>query len=211
MFLIEIAHPEGALADEDRRTVAAEIVAGLTGAGEEEAAEETMRWARRMTHVAFRGLGGWTTGDGPVTDGAAPPVWVTVTLPEHWREESARHCMGWIRRAVRKVDEAHGWERVGGDLWVNIVGVADGSIGLNGKPATGESVVEYMTADFRAAFEEGRVALPEGRLLDPECGMQVADGPRAMVLEHDGVRYGFCAEGCRTAFAKRHGIEVPAA
>ncbi|WP_017626200.1 YHS domain-containing protein [Nocardiopsis chromatogenes] len=211
MFLIEIAHPEGALSDGDREMLAAEIVSGLTGAGEEEAPEETMRRARRMTHVAFRGLGAWRTGDGPVPDGAAPPVWVTVTLPEAWRDESARHSMGWIRRAVRKVDRAHGWERTGGDLWINVVGVADGCIGLNGRAATADTVLEYMTEEFHAAMEEGRIEVPEGRLLDPVCGMQVRNGPRALTLEHGGTLYGFCAQGCLDVYAKRNGIEAPAA
>ncbi|MBB4932324.1 YHS domain-containing protein [Lipingzhangella halophila] len=214
MFLIEIAHPSGALTDDDRAAVARSIISGLMGTDEEAAiegvAEETMRRARPMTHVAFRELTGWTNGNGPVSAEAAPPIWVTITVPEAWRDDMARPTTGFVRRAVRRLDNDHGWQRTGGDLWINMVGVADGSIGLNGKPSTADDVLEYMTEEFRAVLDAGR-ELPEGVLLDPMCGMQVRLDRNAITLDHDGETIGFCAPGCRDAYARRNGITVQTA
>jgi xanthine dehydrogenase accessory factor len=37
---------------------------------------------------------------------------------------------------------------------------------------------------------------------DPVCGMTVTAGPGSFPLEHDGVTYYFCRDGCRQQFAK---------
>lgn len=215
MFLIEIAHPRGALTADDHAALAQTIIAGLVDTDDDAAiegvAEETMRRARPMTHVAFRELVDWTNGDGPITTDVAPPIWVTATVPEAWRDDMARHTIGWIRRAIRRLDNDHGWQRTGGDLWINMVGVADGSIGLNGKPSTANDVVTYLTEDFREALSEGRIEVPDGVLVDPMCGMYVRPGRGAITLEHDGETFAFCAPGCRDAYANLHGIPASAA
>ncbi|NYE71234.1 YHS domain-containing protein [Microlunatus parietis] len=36
--------------------------------------------------------------------------------------------------------------------------------------------------------------------------MLVRLGPRAITLDHDGVTYGFCAENCRDAYARRNSL-----
>lgn len=206
MFLIEIACPQGALDAEDRSWFADSIVAGLTGSESESAhdtPEETLRRARAMTHVGFRELIDWTTGDGPWKASAVPPLWLTITVPEAWREEMSRHVIGWIRRAVRELDGRHGWQRKADDLWVNLTGVADGSIGLGGKPSTADDVLDHLTEEFRANRDHGR-PVPEGRVVDPICGMLVRLGPRSITLEHDGETLGFCAEACRDSYARRY-------
>jgi len=131
MILVEIAHPAGAFTAQDRDGLAGRVRdAFLTG---ERAPEETMRRARAMTHIAFCELHGWHTGDGPLDPDAVPPVIVTVTVPETWRAETSRHMISVVRSAVHRLDSTRGWERRGGDLWVTVKGVLDGSIGLNGK------------------------------------------------------------------------------
>jgi hypothetical protein len=212
MNLIEIAHPAGALDAADRAALAKEVTDGLTGdamTAEKEVPEATLRRARRMTHVGFRELAGWHTGDGPWDASTPPPLWITMSVPEAWRDEMARHVIGWLRRAVRRLDHEHGWERPGGDLWINLVGVADHSIGLNGRPATSDDVLSYLTEEFRAEYDAGAVELPEGVVIDPMCGMRVKLGPRAITLEHDGETVGFCAVSCRAAYARREGLSVP--
>lgn len=210
MNLIEIRCPVGALDADDRAGLAGDVIEGLVGDGmSDEVPEETLRRARAMTHLGFRDLDGWTTGDGPWRTGAAPPLWITVTVPDRWREEMSRHVIGWLRRAVRKLDARHGWERSVGDLWINLTGVGDGSIGLDGKPATADDVVAVMTEEFRTKLDAGVIDLPEGVVIDPMCGMKVKLGPRAITLEHDGDTMGFCARNCRDAYARREGIPVP--
>lgn len=211
MNLIEIAHPAGALDAADHAALARGITAGLVGDGvaAEDAPEETLRRARTMTHVGFRELADWHTGDGAWDPAGAPPLVITMTVAEAWREEAARHVIGWLRRAVKRLDHERGWERTGGDLWINVVGVADGSIGLNGKPVTSDDLLAYMTEEFRAAYDAGRVEVPDGMVIDPMCGMRVKIGPRAITIEHDGELLGFCAESCRAGYARREGLPVP--
>jgi YHS domain-containing protein len=89
-------------------------------------------------------------------------------------------------------------------VWINVVGVADGSIGLNGKATTAAGVVNYMTEEYRAA-PRVPVEVPDGVVIDPICGMRVRLGPRAITLDHDGTTVGFCATGCRDAYAENEG------
>lgn len=204
MNLIEIRCPVGALDGEDRAGLAGDITAGLVG--DEipvEVPEETMWRARAMTHVGFLALNGWTTGDGPWQPGVTPPLWITMTVPDRWRDETARHAIGWLRRAVRRLDARHGWERSVGDLWINLVGIADGSIGLDGRPATADDVLATMTAEFRARTDAGDVDLPDGTVIDPICGMRVKLGKGAITVEDDGVTVGFCAQACRDAYVRQ--------
>ncbi|PRY01930.1 YHS domain-containing protein [Allonocardiopsis opalescens] len=209
MILIEIAHPAGALREEDRRLVAERLVgAFLTGdSGPGSAPEATLRRAATMTHVAFRELYGWHRGDGPPDPGAAPPVIASVTVPEAWREDVAPYAIGVLRSAVRQVDTARAWERRGGDLWVTVRGVPDGSIGLDGRPATADGVLAHMTEEFRAAQAAGTAPPPpDGTLLDPVCGMYVRPGKGSITLDHDGETVGFCSRGCRDSYAREHGL-----
>jgi len=210
MNLIEIRCPSGSLAPADRAALAADVVHGLVGdqmVGE--VPEETLRRAQAMTHVAFSELAGWTTGSGRWQPGEAAPLWITVTVPEMWREEMSPYVIGWLRTAVHQLDERRGWRRATGDLWINITGVADRSIGLDGRPATADDVLAVMTKEFRARAEGAATDLPDGMVIDPMCGMKVRLGKGAITLEQDGAVLGFCAQNCRDAYARREGIALP--
>lgn len=164
-----------------------------------------MKRARAMTHIVFHPAQSWTTGDGPLPADQPPPYIVTVTVPDAWREEMSGHTIALARAALGRHDTARGSQRRGGDVWVNVVGVADGSIGLNGKPSTADDVVMYMTEDYRATATAAD--LPDGVVADPICGMHVRLDPRAITLSHGGDTVGFCSQGCRAAYARQHGIE----
>lgn len=207
MILIEIAHPAGAFTEQDRDLLAGRVRDALLAV--EHAPEETMRRARAMTHVAFRELHGWHTGDGPLAPGSTPPVLLTITVPEAWRAEISRHAISVLRAAVHRLDRVRGWKRRGGDLWVTVHGVPDGSIGLNGKASTADDVLAYMTEEFRAAQAAGHAQpIPAGMLLDPICGMLVRPGRGSITLDHGGNTVGFCSLGCRDAYAGEHGLGV---
>ncbi len=61
-------------------------------------------------------------------------------------------------------------------------------------------------ADRILWLEDGVFREIAGMALDPVCGMQVErTGPS---LEVDGTTFWFCATGCRTEFAERHGSTV---
>lgn len=205
MNLIEITHPAGALDDASRAEVAEQIVTGLFGM--EQIPPETLRRARRMSHVLFHEAIGWATGDGQLPAQAPPPYLVTITVPEAWRDEMSRHGIGVVRSALLRQDARRSLTRDGGDVWINVVGIADGSIGLNGKPTTAAGVVNYMTEEYRAASRT-TTDLPDGVVIDPICGMRVRLGRDAITLDHDGTTVGFCAIGCRDAYAENEGIAV---
>jgi YHS domain-containing protein len=200
MFLIEITGPAGALDEPERAEIAGRICSDLLDAAGS-APAETMRRSRRMTHVLFHEAHGWTTGDGPLPPDAPPPFLVTITAPEAWREELSRTAIAVVRNALHAYDRKRGLSRAGGDVWINVLGVADGSIGLNGKPTTATGVVAYMTEEFRASEQaEPAEGLTEGVLIDPVCGMRVRLGPDAITLDRDGTTLGFCATGCRDVY-----------
>lgn len=208
MILVEVVSPQGALADGDRVALARDVCDVLVGA-EERVAEETMRRARAMTHVGFRELATWTTGDGPWEPGKTPPLWITLTVPEAWREELSRAVIGLVRRGVRRLDRSHGWERTDSSLWINVAGIADGSIGLGGKAQAADGVVAHMTAEFRARHEPSESRdLPDGVVIDPMCGMQVRLGAGAFTVEQDGRTLGFCAAACRAAYSREHSLSL---
>jgi YHS domain-containing protein len=209
MMLVEVAHPSGALDAADQASIADRILRSLVPEGH--APEATMRRARAMAHVRFSACETWTTGDGPVGEGG-PTFVVTLSVPEPWRAEMSGYAVGAITDALRAHDVAHAIDRDEqiGWCWVKVVGVADGSIGLDGTAVTAEDVVLLMTEEHRLAAAEGERpldSLPDGVVLDPVCGMQVRLGPDAITLEHEGATVGFCADGCRRAFARLEGIE----
>ncbi|WP_243088012.1 hypothetical protein [Streptomyces sp. 891-h] len=124
-----------------------------------------------------------------------------------------RTAIGMVRRGVRRLDRSHGWQRPEGHLWINLVGIADGSIGMDGKPGTADDVVGQMTAGYRAQNEAANAdsaGLPEGVTIDPMCGMRVRLGRGAFTLEHEGRTMGFCAKSCRAAYARQYGLSAPA-
>ena len=204
MNLIEISYPRGTVDQAERERMASSIVSAITGGGTG-APEETMRHARRMIHIAFREMDAWSTGDGPVSGDNPPPFVVTVTVPETWRTEVSRYMTGVMRAAIGRYDAGRGYVRDGGDIWVNTIGVQDGSIGLNGKASTAADVLDYMTEEFRAKNHDSQ-DLPDGVVVDPICGMHVRLGPKAITLDHNGNTVGFCSHGCRDAYARHQGI-----
>lgn len=208
MFLIEIAAPVGALTEADRATLRSAVTALLSD--DVSAPATTMARGRAITHLAFRELFGWTTGDGAWEPPAPPPLIITATVPEAWRADMSRPLAGALRTGVRRIDRDHGWTRPGGHLWINLVGIEDGSIGLDGKPVSADRLVSWMTEEFRARQREGDVDLPDGVVVDPMCGMHVTLGRDAITLEHAGETLAFCAAPCRSAYAKEHGLQVPA-
>ncbi|MBE3001338.1 YHS domain-containing protein [Nocardiopsis sp. HNM0947] len=203
MLLMEIAHPTGSLDNCDRDQLSGAFLDLFLGAPGY--TEEILRRVRPTTHIAFRELQGWRSGDGPPREGTAPPMLVTVTLPQAWQEESAAFLIGLVRTAVRRLDDDRGWVRPRGSLWIKVEGVPDGSIGLDGRPATASDVLAFLTEETRAARENGTAApVPEGRLPDPVCGMTVADGKGALVVEYRGERLGFCSRVCRDTYVGEH-------
>lgn len=205
MFLVDITYPSGALGEDARAAIAEEVARGVLGGDAGDGPEATMRRARSMTHVRFHPAETWTTGNGGVPADQLPPYGVTITVPDAWRREVSSHAIGAVRTALLAHDPPREVGRQGGDLWINVVGVRDGSIGLDGQVSTADDVVMYMTEEQRSQAD--RAELPDGVLADPICGMHVRLGPDAITLDHDGETLGFCSKGCRSAFVKHEGLQ----
>lgn len=201
MFLIEIAHPADAVDPVEQAAIAQDISRRMMD--QKAAPAETLQWARRMLHIRFQEASTWCTGDGPLKDGEPPPLLVTITIPEAWREEFSKGVTPLVRAALAAFDARHGFVRAGGDVWINVIGIADGSIGLNGAVTDAVGVVNYMTKQYRDAAPQDPT-LPDGVAIDPICGMRVQLGPRAVTLRHGEKVVAFCSTGCRAAYAEQH-------
>lgn len=204
MFLVDITYPQGALDGAARTALASKLSTAILGGDGDGVPEATMRRARAMTHVVFHPAESWTTGHGPLRDDSPAPYLVTVTVPDAWRKDVSEHTIGAIRTALLDDDPVGAPTRAGGDVWINVVGVRDGSIGLDGRPSTADDVVLFMTEEHRANPDV--VELPDGVVADPICGMHVTLGPDAITLVHDGETLGFCSRGCRSSYARSHGL-----
>src|SRR5579875_1952916 len=196
MNLIDIAYPTGTLTAEQRHDIARSILDNLLV--EPNAPAEAIRRAGTLTHVWFHAGQTWTTGAGPYTDGPIPLV-ATITVPEAWRAEMARHAISAVRVALaRHLPDAVG---AAGGLWINVIGVPDGCLGMNGKACDSSDIVRFLTRDLDIPEPAG---LPDDVVIDPVCGMRVHLGKSAITLDHDGRTTGFCAAGCRDVYIQDH-------
>ncbi|MGH3500607.1 MAG: hypothetical protein ACRDQA_06880 [Nocardioidaceae bacterium] len=202
MNLIELTYPAGALDETQRQAIADAIVSHLLAGPD--APREAIERAGRATHVWFHAATTWTTGAGPVQSETAFPLVVTITVPDAWRDELAPHAIGAVRAAlVRHVPAIVNGSEAG--LWINVLGVRDGCIGLNGKPTTSTDIVRYLTHDLTLPDDSD---LRDGVLIDPVCGMHVHLGKGTISLDHDGHTIAFCATGCRNVYAQDHNITI---
>ncbi len=202
MNLIEITCPAGALDETQRQTIANTAITNLLV--EPDAPERALERAGHITHVWFHEAHTWTTGAGPYRAGTSTPFIVTITVPEAWRDELSRRAIGAVRAAITHHvrDVAPTMDAI---IWINVVGVHDGSIGMNGRPSASTDIVRYLTRDIETTVPED---LPHSVVIDPVCGMRVHLGPHAVTLVHDGRTLGFCATGCRAVYAQDHNIRI---
>lgn len=198
MNLIDITYPAGTLEPAGQSAIAESIIANLLV--EPNAPAEAIRRAGLITHVWFHEAQAWTTGAGAYRDGPTPFA-VTITVPEAWREEISRHAISAVRVALAQ--HVPGAVTDEGNVWINVVGVADGSIGMNGKAAHSSDIVRLLTKGLDIPEP---IDLPVGVVIDPVCGMQVHLGKGAITLQHNGRSLGFCATGCRDVYANDHNL-----
>jgi YHS domain-containing protein len=201
MNLIEVICPEATLDDAQRQTIADAIISNLLV--EPDAPAQAIERAGHITHVWFHEARTWTTGAGPYQHNAPTPFVVTITVPEAWRDELSRRAIGAVRAALTRHTTAALNEEAA--VWINVVGIHDGSIGMNGKPSTSTDIVRYLTHDIEPPTPRD---LPEGVVIDPVCGMRVHLGAHARTLSHNGQTIGFCAAGCQAVYAQDHNIAI---
>ncbi len=202
MVLIELYTPEGSLNQEQRRQLAERMVHEMTTG--EDAPEAVLEAARAFFQVVVHEPETWVV-DGRAVSPAEPPRYIVrVTVPAAWRKEMSEHVIALITRLIAEADANPQRLYEEPHVWVQIVGILEGSYGLFGKVMRSTDIVEEMV---KPMAEAGADALlrdpPPGMAIDPVCGMTVPIGETASTWVYEGTTYAFCSTGCRTVFKQR--------
>lgn len=202
MVLIELYVPKDSLSQEQRRQLAERLVHEMTTG--ESAPEAVLEAARAFFQVVAHAPETWIV-DGRAVDPAEPPRYIVrVTVPAAWRKEMSEHVIALITRVIAEMDANPQRLYEEPHVWVQVVGILEGSYGLFGKVMRSTDIVEEMV---RPMTEAGADALlrdpPPGMAIDPVCGMTVPMGETAVTWVHEGTTYAFCSTACRTVFKER--------
>ncbi|MFI6658545.1 hypothetical protein ACIBL8_23785 [Streptomyces sp. NPDC050523] len=215
MILIELFAPAGVLDQAQRAEAGKRLIDALMATGDTHA-EAVMDSARALTQVLVHEPAAWITGDRPGTDPADPPRYlVRVTAPAAWRKDMSGHAIDRLTQVLADTEAAAGRDpgrlRDQPHALVQVVGIAEGSLGMYGRPMGSLDLIRHMTAPHRAAVAHlATDDLPPGTVIDPVCGMTVDLGATDLTLEVDGTVHGFCNGQCRRIFADEHGIPLSA-
>lgn len=211
MFTIELFVPPGALSPQ-RQARVAERLGTMAIVTEDMAAAETVEAARDATDVIIHEPATWFLGRRRLGPSLPPRYLARVSVPGAWRKELSEHLTTQITRALADLDENP--ERLYREpqAVVQVVGVPEGSYGLFGRTFGSNDVAELLSSPFREARRSGTTAeAPPGMVVDPACGAVMSlDDEQTVVLDLDGVTYGFCCAGCRNAFVDEHRKESDA-
>lgn len=206
IFFLELLVPAGRFTNDQRRALAgrltltelirhADEVADVVDPSEAASADPgVMSMIEDSSHVVVHEIENWFVG-GRALEPEDPCRYVArVYVPAPWRKGMSAFLIASITRAIAKFDPDpdHLYDRSHAE--VAVLGVPEGSYGVRGRVAKESDVLDLITA----ARESREPSRPDGRLVDPVCGMLAAEG---LTLEHNGTVYGFCSEGCRRHFA----------
>lgn len=213
MILIELFVPAGVLDPAQRKEAGRRLVDALMGT-EDAHAEAVMNSARALTQVLVHEPAAWITGDRDPVDPADPPRYlVRVSAPAAWRKEMSGHAIDRLTQALAETEAAAGRDpgrlRDQPHALVHVVGIAEGSLGMQGRPMGSLDLIQHMTAPHRDAIAHlATDDLPPGTVIDPVCGMTVDLASTDLTLEIDGTVHGFCNGQCRRIFADEHGVAL---
>ncbi|KIH96795.1 hypothetical protein LP52_22970 [Streptomonospora alba] len=138
---------------------------------------------------------------------------VRVRIPSPWvKEVAAEFVERYTRIVADTVRELLGAEAAP-QVWVEVHGVREGTLGLDGQVMGAEAIAQLFTGSWRESVRgRGPVPGPEpGTVHCPVCSMVVRLHDSAIILEHEGNLYGYCSKHCRRAHAEELGVPVPAA
>lgn len=212
MILVEVLTGGATLSAGQQEQVAAAITTGMLGIDGgldrlNPEARRSVEGALSLTAVTFTQPPLWMAG-GEVLDGQTPRRYVVrVWVPEAWHGDTAAHAVQAVTRALATVEDDPGRLEHDPHAWVHVLAVPESGCGVLGRQATSSDLVRLVTA---RTHDGPATEPPPGSVLDPVCGMVVRLDDRALTLDHEGVTYGFCAEGCRRVFAEDHDIALSA-
>ncbi|MCX5052000.1 MULTISPECIES: hypothetical protein [unclassified Streptomyces] len=215
MILIELFAPAGVLDRTQRQQLGTRLIDALMGT-EDAHAEAVMDSARALTQVLIHEPAAWITGDRPPVDPADPPRYlIRVSAPAAWRKEMSAHAIDRLTQALAETEAEAGRDpdrlRDQPHALVHVVGIAEGSLGMCGRPMGSLDLIQHMTAPHRDDIANTPTdGLPPGTVLDPVCGMTVDLNTTDLTLEVEGTVHGFCNGQCRRIFAQEHGVPLDA-
>jgi YHS domain-containing protein len=215
MILIELFAPAGVLDPARHQRLGKRLIDALMGT-EDAHAEAVMDSARALTQVLIHEPTAWITGDRHPVDPADPPRYlIRVSAPAAWRKEMSAHAIDRLTQALAETEAEAGRDpdrlRDQPHALVHVVGIAEGSLGLCGRPMGSLDLIQHMTAPHRDAIAHLPTDhLPPGTVIDPVCGMTVDLNTTDLTLEVDGTLHAFCNGQCRRIFADEHGVPLNA-
>ncbi len=196
MIFIELFVPRGTL-DGDRRRRLAEALGDVTRLARGEDMQDGLRQAvGSLLQVVVHEPEVWVVDQGVAADGA-PRYVVRAHVPGPWRKAVAGAVVEYVTEAVAEVEDDPRRPYREPVVQVQVMGVAEGSLGVLGRAVDSAAIVDLMNEPRREDYEQGRA------LLDPVCGVYVVLDESAVTLERDGVLHGFCCAGCRDAFIEK--------
>jgi YHS domain-containing protein len=213
MLLIEVFVPKGVLNEDERRKLGHRLIDTLM-VEDDGHAIEVIDAQRAITQVLVHEPVTWVLGQRPTADPADPPRYlVRVTVPASWRKEMSGHVVEIVTDVLAETERACGRdpERVRREPHAVIVvdGISEGGIGIHGRAMGSLDLTELVSRPYRdSAAGRSPQPPPQGRLIDPICGMRVDLDDSTLTLVHEGVLYGFCHGLCRRAFADEHGVPL---
>ncbi|MUL41408.1 hypothetical protein FZ103_09495 [Streptomonospora sp. PA3] len=213
MLFIEVFAPRGALGAEGRELLARRLVELDDGVDRGEAHPPSVEEnSRAYTQVVVHEPLTWIAGDRAVGADWPQRYVVRVRVPAPWVKPVAEEFVDrYTRITAATVREVLG-EGADPQVWVEVHGVREGTLGLDGTVMGAEAIGELFTGAWRESVRgQGPVPGPEpGTVHCPVCSMVVSLGDAAITLEHEGDVYGYCSKHCRTAHAAELGVPVPA-
>ncbi|HEX6306983.1 MAG TPA: hypothetical protein VFZ69_02280 [Longimicrobiales bacterium] len=204
MTFIELIVPKGSLDDDLRRQLGHRIVTELIAA--DGAPSDLIERGRALTWLVVHEPEVWMVGGRAVAPNDPPRFVVRVTVPDgHLTDAMRAELVARITRVLAMTTSDHARLYGEPDAWVQIVEMADGSLGTFGRVVTSGDLIRLIVDAAHRDRLIGRSGGASNRetLIDPICSMSVALTDYAITLEHEGTTYGFCSAACREAFVAR--------
>jgi YHS domain-containing protein/phenylpyruvate tautomerase PptA (4-oxalocrotonate tautomerase family) len=202
MMFIEVFAPKGTLSYEQRRHIGERLSADLMH--EESAPAAVIDAARTLVQVVFHEPDPWITGAGGLDPGGPPRYLVRLSVPGAWRKEASAELISRVTQVLADADDDPQRLYTEPVLWVQVIGVAEGSYGTLGQVMRSTDIIKMIVKPMReSAGDDVPDREPDpGTAIDPICRMTVALTDTAITLELDGTLYAFCSTGCRHVFAE---------
>ncbi|MFC9896430.1 hypothetical protein ACFVMC_22310 [Nocardia sp. NPDC127579] len=200
MMFIELFVSEGALDSAQQRRVARrlgtihELGAHDPEAGGHAMAPRSAAVFASMFQVVVHRPPVWVAGERLLTEEDPPHCLVRVFVPGPWRKDMSETVISYATRILAEEFEDRDLPYQRPTVQVQVIGISEGSVGMLGKAARSQDLVEMLSAPYQEEAAAGRA------LRDPLCGVLVPLRDDTVTVDLDGELFAFCCGGCRNEF-----------